>query len=79
MELSRSSEIVFIGKLVKWIDGDEKMLLGGDNSRCSYNQKGAGLNITNFPPEPADPPNVRTMSLAGARSCCPVQPRHNST
>jgi hypothetical protein len=58
MELSRSSGIVFIGKLVKWIDGDEKMLLGGDNSRCSYNQKGAGLNITNLPTEPRNYPLV---------------------
>jgi hypothetical protein len=40
------------GKLVKGVDGDEKISLDEDNSRCSYNQEGAGLNITNFPPEP---------------------------
>jgi hypothetical protein len=36
------------GKLVKGVDGDEKISLDEDNSRCSYNQEGAGLNITNF-------------------------------
>jgi len=34
------------------VDGDEKISLDEDNSRYSYNQEGAGLNITNFPPEP---------------------------
>ena len=43
-----------VGKLVKGVDGDEKISLDEDNSRCSYNQEGAGLHITNFPPEPND-------------------------
>jgi len=36
------------------------------NSRCSCDQEGGGLKITNFPPEPDDPPNMPTMSFAGA-------------
>jgi hypothetical protein len=41
-----------VGKLVKGVDGDGKMSLDEGNSRRSYDQEGAGLNITNFPPEP---------------------------
>jgi len=37
------------------------------NSRFSYDQGGAGLNITNFPTEPADPPYVLMMSRSIAR------------
>jgi hypothetical protein len=37
---------------VKGVDEDGKMSLDEGNSRRSYDQEGAGLNITNFPPEP---------------------------
>jgi hypothetical protein len=30
------------------VDGGEKIAMNENNSRCSYNQEGAGLNITNF-------------------------------
>jgi hypothetical protein len=49
-----------------------KISLDEDNSRCSYNQEGAGLNITNLPPEPADPPCVLTMSLYSAVEVLPL-------
>src|SRR5262249_5134350 len=34
-----------VGKLVKGVDGDEKIPLDEENSRCSYNQEGAGLDL----------------------------------
>jgi hypothetical protein len=42
------------------------MSLDEGNSRRSYDQEGAGLNITNFPPESANPPYMLPMSLSGA-------------
>jgi hypothetical protein len=41
-----------VGKLVKGVDGDAKMLLDEGDSRQSCDQEGARANITNFPTEP---------------------------
>jgi hypothetical protein len=41
-----------VGKLVKMVDGSEKISLNEGNSRQSFDLGGAGPNITNFPTEP---------------------------
>jgi hypothetical protein len=43
-----------------------KISLDEDNSRCSYNQEGADLNITNFPPESRNYPLGHIITMPSA-------------